>query len=251
MEPLTQTRIEEIAHLTVGQRDNPLWLEMRKARLTASNFGRVWTASQSGRANLDTLRSDITGGRDLSRIPAVKWGVDHEQKAIKTYEELTGYRVEETGIWLFPDGHMGASPDGLVRDREGVLVGILEVKCPWSVRNLPPETGLYKLPYIEHYPPALVKKHAYYHQVQGELAATNLPWCDFFVWTPRKTLTVRVYPDETWKTTTLPSIKSLYLDKVRLPEAESSTVNSARLNAQECQEALTEYGSLHLRNKNF
>lgn len=38
---------------------------------------------------------------------------------------VTGNVVEETGLWLYSSGVLGASPDGLINDGK-----ILEVKCP-------------------------------------------------------------------------------------------------------------------------
>ncbi len=38
---LTPERVREIAHLTIGQRNNPLWHDYRKNRFTASQFGKI------------------------------------------------------------------------------------------------------------------------------------------------------------------------------------------------------------------
>lgn len=41
----------------------------------------------------------------------------------------------------------------------------------------------------------LKKSHNYYYQVQGQLATTQLPWCDFVVWTPHGTTIQRIERD--------------------------------------------------------
>lgn len=41
---VTQEEILKLASDTVGQRDNPLWHQMRQGRVTASNFGVVLSA---------------------------------------------------------------------------------------------------------------------------------------------------------------------------------------------------------------
>ena len=38
--------IQQVSHLTTGQRDNPSWQMIRKSRLTASNFGSILSAKR-------------------------------------------------------------------------------------------------------------------------------------------------------------------------------------------------------------
>ena len=46
---MSQTQIADVAQITIGQRDNPLWSFTRKNRLTASNFGIVLAAIRRNR----------------------------------------------------------------------------------------------------------------------------------------------------------------------------------------------------------
>ena len=64
--------------------------------------------------------------------------MDHESVAIDAYQNMTNNVVKPTGIWMFRNNIMGGSPDGLVfTDRHGVCaVGIIEVKCPYSLRDV-------------------------------------------------------------------------------------------------------------------
>ncbi len=41
---ISQERIRDIARVTIGQRNNPLWHEYRKNRFTASQFGKILSA---------------------------------------------------------------------------------------------------------------------------------------------------------------------------------------------------------------
>ena len=135
MDTLTKADIQEIVTATLGQRSNSLWLTMRRGRLTASSFGRVLQLARScNPIAIAKFRKDTFSPCDLSRVPAIKWGVEHEADAIAEYERETGFRVMPTGLWLFEDGYLGASPNGMVYNGD-TLVGILEVKCPWSIRN--------------------------------------------------------------------------------------------------------------------
>ena len=217
---LSYTHIEEIAMATAGQRNNPLWLKMRVGRLTASHFGRVYRASQSkGRYAADDIRKSLWESNDISQCPPVKWGIDHEKDAIEAYKKQTGYEVKETGLWLFPNRYIGASPDGLVYI-DGRFSGILEVKCPWRLRylnNIDTARDVVKeLPFLT-WPLGLNKTHDYYHQVQGQLAATNAAWCDFVVWCPNNfTVTVRVEPDPIWLSTVFETIQHFYFRSILL-----------------------------------
>ena len=146
---------------------------------------------------------------NLQGIPAIEWGLGHEKQAILCYEELLHVRVQPTGLWLSPDGALGASPDGLVYGGEGII----EVKCPFSCRAAENwqdavETGLIP-PYLqfedeEGEQVTLKKTSNYYHQVQGQLNMTGAMWCDFVVWTPGYMKISRIYPDRAWVKTVLP-----------------------------------------------
>ena len=222
MEELTQGQIHYIAESTRGQRDNPLWHEMRRCRLTSSNFGLVLTALSSKRRMDYRLRAKLLGMEDIDYIDPIRWGIEHEKEALESYVARTQHKVKATGLWLFPEGYFGASPDGLVYEKDE-FVGIVEVKCPWKLHDTKiqhEEDWAKRLDYIA--PPLLLSKtHPYYHQVQGELAATGATWCDFFVWSPQQVLTLRVLPDKSWQETLLPQIKRYYKEKILRPEDHS------------------------------
>ena len=195
---LSRSEIIAIAEETEGQSKNPMWFEYRKNRLTGSIFGKAIRASENPTPyNIASLNLTIAGGKDLSHIDAVQWGLEFEDAAIASYCMLSRRRVKRTGIWLFPDGCLGASPDGLVYDNpyDPQHRGVLEVKCPYSVRfmhfadmqaqNLLPR---YITPDLE-----LNHDHDYYHQVQGEIYATEAKWCDYVMWTTKSTLIIRVF----------------------------------------------------------
>ena len=55
-----------------------------------------------------------------------------EALSVREFEEHAGHEVNSTGLWLHSSGILGASPDGFILDQNAVL----EVKCPYSARNL-------------------------------------------------------------------------------------------------------------------
>ena len=206
---LSERTIQEIADLTSGQRDNSAWHWLRSKVLTASHFGRALRASitrdpRIRRRFIESLDCKMEHLADT--IPALKWGCDHEAAAIDQYSRQSGRSVEQTGLWLFPNRLLGASPDGLIfRKQIGSnksIEGIVEVKCPYSCRDL--EWGqvlaLGKRPAFLSDDDALQinDKHDYYHQIQGQLFATNAAWCDLITWSPYFMKVTRVMPDAAW-----------------------------------------------------
>ena len=88
---------------------------------------------------------------------------------------------------------MACSPDGLVCiPGTHEPDGLVEIKCPF----LAAEKQLTAQEVAEILSSFLCRrsseagslelnwKHNYFYQVQGQLAITRCPWCDFVVWTP-------------------------------------------------------------------
>ena len=59
--------------------------------------------------------------------------------------------------------------------------------------------------------------HPYWHQVQGEMAATNLEWANFALWTQKDFRILRIQKCNNWKIDHLPKLKHFYLN-VLLPQ---------------------------------
>jgi len=207
---LSSSQISQTAAATVGQTKNVRWKKLHAHSLTASKFGDAYRAILSGsELRVGKFLENWLNRPNLQGIPAIEWGLGHEKQAILCYEELLHVRVQPTGLWLSPDGALGASPDGLVYGGEGII----EVKCPFSCRAAENwqdavETGLIP-PYLqfedeEGEQVTLKKTSNYYHQVQGQLYMTGAKWCDFVVWTPGYMKISRIYPDRAWVKTVLP-----------------------------------------------
>jgi len=219
MMAITQERIQEIAKLTIGQRDNPLWHEYRKNRFTASQFGKILSAYDSSSEddwNLDftKLESELLGNKPVVLVPPMVWGQDHENLAIREYEKKTDTKVEPTGIWIFPNGNFAASPDGIIyNDKDKTkAIGVVEVKCPWRLRKI--KIGNVSdwnahLDYLDHWN-KLLPSHPYYHQIQGEMMATKVDWCDFIIWCPSGILISRIFANKGWQEDTIDKLENIY-----------------------------------------
>lgn len=145
-------------------------------RLTASKVGTV--VHMTGRKNVESFLDSIIQPNLFRSIPT-DWGKQNEEKAIRAYEEATSNSVARCGLFISLDHpYLAASPDGLV----GSLT-VLEVKCPYSIKNLIISSDT--LPYLEMQNNKLSLKinSNYYYQVQTQLYVTGREFCDFVIWT--------------------------------------------------------------------
>ena len=84
---LSKSEIQRRAANTIGQKANPKWVKVRQKRLTASVFGKVIRLIQAKNSIgitkfKEEFISQTQTANDLSNIPAIKWGLDHEKQAI-------------------------------------------------------------------------------------------------------------------------------------------------------------------------
>lgn len=136
---------------------------------------------------------------DLSSIPAIRWGIENEGTAREEYNVMMSsshaeFECSLAGLVinsLYP--FLGASPDGFT-ECECCGKGLLEIKCPFSVKDLHP-SALKGRPGSFLTEAGLNRSHKYYTQVQGQLALCGGQFCDFVVWTPIGLITQRIYYD--------------------------------------------------------
>ena len=79
-----------VERLTVGQRENPAWQNLRKGRLTASNFGVILKAKRV----TPSLMKRVMGEYHLSGVQAISWGITNEAEAVKAFETATEMNVK-------------------------------------------------------------------------------------------------------------------------------------------------------------
>jgi hypothetical protein len=175
IEPLSNEYCVHVSG-TEDQADSDEWKRARRFRVTASRF-KDFTGNPERQAQ--QLWEER---RDLSFVKSIKWGVDHEPIARQEYEESMDTEVERCGLFISRSHPIfGASPDGLVDMRQGVL----EIKCPYSLRDedlslldpakAPPffvlSDGVFKLR----------KNHQYFYQIQLAMFVTGCSYAVFLV----------------------------------------------------------------------
>ena len=137
----------------------------------------------------------INENEDISNLPQIKWGTDHESDAIKAFMSdiapqhvggMEGFR--ECGLFVKGDyPFLAGSPDGMFVCK-CCSPAAIEAKCPYSVRfeDLHKEEVYRKVEFLEKgsdAKPKLKTTHRYYSQVQAVMWVIGANHCYFIVWT--------------------------------------------------------------------
>ena len=201
---------------TRRQSSSKRWREERYLRLTASNFGRVMLR----KSNYGKLAEEILFTKLPDYISSLKWGRLHESDAFSQYlesqPESEQKNIRKAGFYIGEPSFLGASPDGVIEGSDNLK--IIEIKCPYSIRDLEVEEACTKTDFyctlnngLFH----LKRNHQYYHQVQGTMAITNAHACDFVVWTPKSMKVETILFDRTlWQETMFPKLSDFYHEYV-------------------------------------
>jgi hypothetical protein len=170
------------------EQGTPEWLEARLGVPSASNFGRIVTAtgkiSTSKKAYmLDLLAEKLTGeGTDFVINKWMERGTELEPEAADLYSFITDRECVEKGFLLDDSKAFGCSPDRIVEN------GGLEIKCPKPATHV-------------EYLLAGKAPTKYLPQIQGCMLVTGALWWDFMSYCPGiKPLIVRVERDEEYIT---------------------------------------------------
>ncbi|KAM7289419.1 uncharacterized protein ISCGN_029548 [Ixodes scapularis] len=187
---LTEEEREQVTRSTIGQANNPRWHKERQGRITASVFSAVIKCVKP-----EYLVKGILYPSPDASSEAMRYGRTHEGTAVSAYASLmaafdTPVEIRETGLHIHPEcSFIAASPDRIVRkDNEE---GLLEVKCPASKIGLTPMEACKDKKFCCEVVDGVVrlkKTHAYFYQVQGQMAVTGHQWCDFVFWTNNTTV---------------------------------------------------------------
>lgn len=187
---------DEAVHIERNTRDQntcDTWHNERKKRITASNFGRIMIRKS---ALTQKFIDSIINTRAFTS-QSTGYGIANEKVARNMYRKKTKNHVHECGLVINPKFPcIGATPDGKIC--ENGESGILEIKCPFSVRDNTISEAVTARPDFFLESDGLVmtlkKTHAYWYQVQGQLLITGAKFCDFVTYTRKDLHVVRVLP---------------------------------------------------------
>ena len=207
-EPVSDKVIKSINAATKGQHTNTMWHSVRQGRITSSNFHSAQCKIVYDRADhvVKGLVSNIMGYSSTNpNIKSLKYGREMEPTAREAYIAHTRSDHKDVfsstcGIFIDPvRPYLAASPDLLI-SCSCCGDGVAEFKCP-----LIPKCDICrgfctcKLPSCLHFEDdrlALKRRHAYFAQIQGQMAITGRSYCDFFVYTVNGQFHERVLFDD-------------------------------------------------------
>ncbi|KAM6389348.1 uncharacterized protein J5M81_007937 isoform 1-T1 [Pluvialis apricaria] len=238
--PLENEDISWVEKETRGQWSNPNWYKWRENRITASVAPRIanskFANGKTSEVPQSYLKAVVSSGPRV-QTPAMSWGVRNEKVAVQAYEQLKSQavgkpvRVDDCGLFIHQEKKwIAASPDGVIKEEAtGKTLGLLEVKCPYKHRNRTVREACKDKDFcleVDGDSYALKKDHAYFTQVQCQLAATGFQQADFVVHTTKETAVVPVEFDAKFWGQTVPKLEKFYTEAV-IPHLEEKAGGSA------------------------
>jgi putative phage-type endonuclease len=179
---------------------SPEWFKQRKGKLTGSNVGAALGLNpwKTPEALIRQMVREYHGAEsEFTGSVATEYGTLHEPLAQMDYQTKTGNFVEECGFFVHPEyDWLGASPDGLIGQD-----GVLEIKCPFGLRNKKGAELIFKT----------AEEQPHYHaQMQIELACTQRNYCHFYQWAKSGDSIETVDYDPQWFEDNLPKLRAFY-----------------------------------------
>lgn len=221
------------------QQRSQAWLDARVGRVTGSRIGAILGLSPWQSAD-DVLRAMVREAHgaesEFQGNAATEYGTFHESGAIAEFELQAEAEVQECGLFVHPEHDwLAASPDGIVVDWQGLGPHVLEVKCPYSMRDNPPI--MFRI---------LVDQPHYHAQVQYEMLCSGLDRAVFVQWCPSGLVWEDVDLDHDFIADTLPRLAAFhrrYLKAVEHPE-EHLAPRRKRIETLTASKLLQEYDEL-------
>jgi hypothetical protein len=222
-----------------------LWQKHRKGRITGSKMHSVFTLRES--TSRTNIIKSILGMLPDVKTPSMKYGIEKEDTATRTYSKFQNefhqnFKCEPTGLILnakYP--HLGSSLDGRV-ECGCCGKGCLEIKCLAKYKDglLGPiladdpqcsseiDSGIWFLSHDKNYPVndnfQLKKYHQYFTQVQGHMLITEVDYCDLYLWSKTRSITIRVDRDNDFIEMLCTKLTSEYLTHVVPKLMENSSL---------------------------
>jgi hypothetical protein len=214
MFPTNLLDIQKIERETVSQDKCVLWFTERRDRITASQFGKICKRKKT--VNETFLKDIFPSTQKRFFSCATSYGKANENNAKQKYlEKFQERHIHDCGLVINPRfPFLAASPDGKVC-LEGET-GVLEVKCPFSARDLTILEAVQKIPNFclqlgDDGKMSLKRSHEYFYQVQGQLMVSGASFCEFIVFTKRDIFVQHIKEDMTFQTVMFEALANFYL----------------------------------------
>lgn len=212
---LTDDIIVQLCVSTSEQHASEDWHNARKLRISASS--KAHRIKSRWRKQSCDLANDFLCENNQKTSKSVKYGITHENKAIKDYSKEKNSIVVKIGLFVMPkQPWLCASADGVVIE-EDFVSKILEVKCPYSCADNPVfdnKTKKFNVPYLftECNSTYLRESHQYYTQTQLIMYVTGTMNWDFYVWSTCGSTLVNIPRNEVFLKKLLPQLNDFYFN---------------------------------------
>lgn len=203
----------QIEQRTRGQSNSKEWFQDRKQKLTSSQFGLIIKRKKIS----DSFIQSLINPKQFNSAPT-SYGISNEKNALDQYIKTTGNHIHDCGLVVNHNlPFLGATPDAKVCYKG--ITGIIEVKCPYSARDLKIDNACTDLPdfclEIKDGVKSLKKTHNYFYQVQGQLLITGVTFCDFVVFTKKDLFIQRIEPDVKFMSSMVEKLHSFFVGHVK------------------------------------
>lgn len=172
----------------------------RKGRITGSSVGAILGLSPFMKP-ADVMRRMVREWHDaepeFKGNVATEYGHKKEPVAMLDYEMYhASEALFDSGFFIHPEyDWLGATPDALIGDN-----GVLEIKCPYGLRNTDAPV---------RFKPLLDKPH-YFAQIQIEMACSHRMFSHFYQWCENGDSLEEVAYSQTWFNENLPKLQEFY-----------------------------------------
>ena len=211
---VTQAEVDYLEETTIKQSESPVWHEQRIGRVTASVTHSVLHTKIDAPAPSIIKKICYPEKRHLN-TPAVLWGRDNENEAIKNFTDAvtqghTECKVEKTGMRICEDKpFIGASPDAVVKCTcHGK--GVVEVKCPYKYKDSTIAEILASKDSCLNQSLELKHGHPYFSQVQQQMLVFQCDLCYFVLWTTKQCVITTVLRDNNFLTDLISKVENFW-----------------------------------------
>lgn len=200
---------------SVKQSETSVWYKQRYLRITASSRAhRIKTRVDDFEKLAQQFKKTKYKG---ALTDAMRWGLNNESKAKQKFTDTTKQEIWDVGLVIhLSQPFLAASPDGIIQGPNGFE--LLEVKCPYTCKETKIIGCVYgkKISYVDYLEindadeAELKKSHQYYTQIQFSLYVLSIENCNFFVYSPKDYVLVRVERNEQFLSSLIPKIENFY-----------------------------------------
>lgn len=187
-----------ISRITIISRDQ--WRFLRIGRITGTSFKNS-VRTNLNKPALSTIKYICYSNPETMHIPAIEYGIRNEKIALAAVKKMMDtkhqfFNIENCGL-IVSKKHtfIASSPDALC-SCQCCGEGVIEIKCPWTLRDGSNIEMLTSKPssYLEKKDTGLELNttHTYYYQVQLQLYTTQRNFCFFSVWSPNDLVILKI-----------------------------------------------------------